>query len=193
MRDRVAIAALNLDKISQTDYRLVRKRAIDFFKNQHLTGWLKVALKRSAYQSADDRKAEAVKTHYTYHAGHCAECQAPLIDFVYPLDSQTEFKRGRRTMLEIVRRYACNDHAQRLTTKSYSVKSCAVCGVGFEAFGASGYCSPACRSYDGYQKRRTVLEPRQCTACDAEFVPKRADSVYCSGKCRTASHRRRKL
>jgi hypothetical protein len=138
MRDRVAIAALNLDKISQTDYRLVRKRAIQSLKNRHLTGWLKVALKGSAYQSADDRKAEAVKTHYTYHAGHCAECQAPLIDFVYPLDSQTEFKRGRRTILEIVRRYACNAHSQRLTTRAYSVKSCAVCGVGFEAFGASG-------------------------------------------------------
>ena len=186
MRDRVAISAENLAKINKTNYKLVRKNSIESFKKRtDLPAWIYASFKKSAYESAEDRKAYRIKKHFSYHAGHCVECEAPLIDFVYPLDTEVKNKRG----LFITKFYACKTHSQKIPNKIYTVKRCCVCGVYFSSMGISNYCSNACRSYDGYQKRKPEAHAKKCVVCDAEFIPKRVDAVYCGGKCRTANHR----
>jgi hypothetical protein len=41
------------------------------------------------------------------------------------------------------------------------------------------------------ERRRVKHEPMTCIECGETFIPKRADAVTCSNKCRQAQHRRR--
>jgi hypothetical protein len=40
-------------------------------------------------------------------------------------------------------------------------------------------------------KRRQARSEKVCDACWSFFIPKRADAVYCSAKCKQQAHRLR--
>lgn len=192
MRDRVAIAARLLNDIHTADYEAIRKKdinAAELAPHSIVKGFLVTRANRSA----EERKAEDIKKHFAYHAGHCAECSESLDYGVYPLDKNVKESRGKFGFRwKIVRLPACKKHAQYLKDKVYTLKYCCVCDVLFDSYGTSKYCSSACRSYAYYQMDKKIVKPKTCALCAAEFMPKRTDSIFCSGKCRTASHRAKK-
>jgi hypothetical protein len=59
----------------------------------------------------------------------------------------------------------------------------------------SQFCCDDCRRVVKNERnnlrRRVGHEPRACAKCRKSFMPKRADAVTCSGRCRQAMHRER--
>ena len=51
------------------------------------------------------------------------------------------------------------------------------------------YCSRTC--YDRHRHQRHRTETLTCHTCNETFTPKRADSKYCSSKCRQKAYRQR--
>lgn len=196
MRDRVAISARLLAEINNADYEAIRQKDINSLNEriESITPEYRAFAISRANTSASDRKIEDIKKHYSYHAGHCAECENPLITAVYALDKNVSRDCGKFGIRwDIVKLPACVTHSQWLKNKTYSMKLCRVCNVLFETYGTSDYCSTACRNYANYQMNKKIVQPKKCVACDAEFIPKRTDAVYCGGKCRTANHRAVKI
>jgi hypothetical protein len=56
-------------------------------------------------------------------------------------------------------------------------------------------CCEVCQRLDRLQRnadrRRVKHEPMTCVECGETFIPKRADAVTCSNKCRQAQHRKK--
>lgn len=80
------------------------------------------------------------------------------------------------------------------------LRTCVVCGQEFFGQGRIVACTDTCakiqrdktRTRGNPKPRRVEHEPRTCDQCDSEFIPRRKDALFCSGKCRTAHHRGRK-
>jgi hypothetical protein len=118
----------------------------------------------------------------------------PLIEAVYPLDTRNTtknyLKRGKKLT-------ACAKHSKQLNDKKYRINFCECCRVRFiKASGRKSiYCSLACRNYSDYQNTKSTIPKKYkliiknkipCKHCSSNFVPKRIDSIFCSGKCRIA-------
>lgn len=72
-------------------------------------------------------------------------------------------------------------------------RPCEVCGRKFAWIGRPQrrICSDECAREKRNRAKRVQHEERPCAVCGEAFVPKRADAVCCSGKCRTRAYRRR--
>jgi hypothetical protein len=82
-------------------------------------------------------------------------------------------------------------------------RPCLDCGrpIRLRRNGFGGYCvSPRARCDDcerlrrnqrNAERRRVKHAPMACLVCGEAFVPKRADAVTCSNRCRQAAHRHR--
>ena len=53
-------------------------------------------------------------------------------------------------------------------------------------------CSQACRAAARQERRHVQHEEQPCTVCGESYMPKRADSKFCSNRCRQKAHRRGK-
>lgn len=82
--------------------------------------------------------------------------------------------------------------------------TCEVCGERYSSgtgswdpAGRVGYCTDACRGSAAARARprraedTTPLSERHCELCGRAFEPVRADSRFCSGRCRAVAYRRR--
>lgn len=189
MRDRVAIAAKQLQKIYETDYESERQKDIE--RASTVSGEWRESMIAFAHRSAEERKEGDLKTHFSYHAGHCAECEKPLEYFIYPLDRRIKVDRGRwgfEWKTENV--YACEAHTQQLKGQTYKISECPVCHTPFKSASESRFCSTACRSFHDYHERNPKkYKPKRCAQCDQAFLSARSDSLYCCGTCRVAHHR----
>ena len=70
------------------------------------------------------------------------------------------------------------------------IKVCPICGVKFETtFSTAKYCGELCackaRSIKSLKyAKRVNHEPRQCTECGGEFIPKSVAGKFCSKECK---------
>jgi hypothetical protein len=73
------------------------------------------------------------------------------------------------------------------------LRRCEVCGRRFAWIGKPkrGTCSPECVRERRNRARRVQHERKECATCNRQFMPKRADAIYCSRACQQAAHRRR--
>ena len=198
-RNRIEIATRLLNDALTADYETIRQKRIEATekkKAEILAGdtandFLKSFVQFSANQAikpASEYKAAAIKKHFENHAGHCAECHRALDDLVLPLDTKEKKVYGflcdtSRTS-EITRLTACVLHTKELKGKAYTAKQCPACDVLFKSYSDSNYCSLACRSWFDYHQRKPQKQTAICKNCDNDFLPKRADSVFCGTTCR---------
>lgn len=182
-RNRIEIATRLLNDVLNADYETIRQKRIDSITDK----WLQFFID-DAHKPTSEYKADAIKKHFEHHAGHCAECHRPLNDLVLPLDTSVKSEhRNSRTGFydyKITRLTACVLHTKELKGKTYKGKECAACGVFFKSYSDSNYCSLACRSWFDYHQRKPQKQTAICKNCDNEFLPKRADSVFCGTNCR---------
>lgn len=179
-RNRIEIATRLLNDVLTADYETIRQRRIDSITDK----WLQFFID-DAHKPASEYQAAAIKKHFEHHAGHCAECHRPLDDLVLPLDTNLKKDCGKWGFkYEIVRLTACVIHTKELKGKVYTSKECAACGVLFKSYSDSNYCSLACRSWFDYHQRKPQKQTAICKNCDNDFLPKRADSVFCGTNCR---------
>lgn len=214
-KDRLADSAKSLEKILSTDYEKLRLEQITEAENSPDNGFKKYRLE-NAKTPASEKKQHALKKHFSYYAGHCCECYKPLEKHIFPHDVNEKHDRGEEKKIgfsgdvlpryywRLVRMVACEEHQKRLKDKEYKVFSCLNCRAVFTSYSEFkvfkkvdpkysdiGYCSLACRSFYNYQLRKAKKNTIPCQCCKTEFIPKRKDAVFCSGKCRTASHRQK--
>lgn len=182
-RNRIEIATRLLNDALTADYETIRQKRIDSITDK----WLQFFID-DAHKPASEYKAAAIKKHFEHHAGHCAECHRQLDDLVLPLDTSVKSEqRNSRTGhydYTITRLTACVLHTKELKGKVYTAKQCPACDVLFKSYGDSKFCSLACRSWFDYHQRKPQKQTAICKNCDNEFLPKRADSVFCGTTCR---------
>jgi hypothetical protein len=94
----------------------------------------------------------------------------------------------------------CRDCAQRNHRTGYDViaesRRCETCGREMRYWDLYYFPRTCCRAC-GYAaalarsklRRRVTHEPMICIECGRTFIPKRADALTCSNKCRQARHR----
>lgn len=194
-RNRLEIATKLLNEILTADYEVIRtqtieaaeRKKIEILADDTVSDSIKSWFTNTshAYKSASEYKAAAIKKHFEHHAGHCAECYKPLDDLVLPLDTREKRDCGKWGFkYENVYRTACLVHTKELKDKVYTGKRCKACGVAFSSWSESNYCSLACRSWADYHQRKPQKKMVICKNCDKDFLPKRADSVFCGTNCR---------
>jgi hypothetical protein len=125
----------------------------------------------------------------------CVLCANPFDGAAFVYDDLF----GRRT-------YACGK-CMKMSRYLYTPRPCEVCGREFAWVGGQlqvrpygvrprprprrHICSTICAREHRRQLRRIQHEQRKCAGCGDPFTPKRADSIYCSGACRTRAYRER--
>jgi hypothetical protein len=88
-----------------------------------------------------------------------------------------------------------NDHPRYEGLRRFR---CRTCARPLRVAGAVTMSPPCCqvcqrqgRLARSAERRRVKHQPMICIECGNEFIPKRADAVTCSNKCRQAQHRKR--
>lgn len=194
-RNRIEIATRLLNDVLTTDYETIRTQTIEAAETKKAeilvddtaSDFIKACFSNieGTKKPASEYKAAAVKKHFEHHAGHCAECHRSLGDLVLPLDTKVKKDCGKWGFkYEIVRLTACVLHTKELKGKIYTAKQCPACDVLFKSYGDSQFCSLACRSWFDYHQRKPQKQTAICKNCDNDFLPKRADSVFCGTNCR---------